>query len=404
MMRAKHWLAGAAALIAIVAAFVWAFLPQPIPVDVAAVTRGAFEQSIDEDGKTRVRERYVVSAPLTGELARVEIHAGDDVQKDQVIAVLCPSAPALLDARTQRELEERVGSAEANLARSGSALARARAALDQAHADSRRTQQLAQQGFVAQANREQAQLAVQLRGREAQAAQFERDAASHQLDQARAALTRARAFGRSKSANDAAFEVRAPVSGRVLRVAQENEGVIGIGATIMELADPTDLEVVVDVLSTDAVQIRPAAMVHLEAGVGVHLQGRVRLVEPSAFTKISALGVEEQRVNVIIDLSSGAERLARLGDGYRVDARIVVASARDALKVPVGALFREDGRWMVYTVADGRARRRDIKLGPRNAVEAVVEDNLKAGELVALYPSDSVREGVRVDVRATGKN
>lgn len=397
-MTRKQWVALALALMLILGGFVWAFMPQPVPVDAIKVSRGTFEQTIEEDGKTRVRERYIISAPLAGELDRIEIHAGDVVKKDQVLASIWPSVPALLDVRVQREMEERVGSAEAGLARAGSTVARAKAALEQARADLKRVETLAKQGFVSSANREQVELAVQLRTRESEAAAFEQHAAAHQLDQARAALLHARTQGRGKSGR--AFEVRSPISGHVLRVAQENEGVTPIGAPIMELAEVAKLEAVVDVLSTDAVQIRSGAQVYLDSGNGVHAVGRVRLVEPAAFTKVSALGVEEQRVNIVIDFAAPPEQMSKLGDAYRVDARIVVTRAENAVKVPVGALFREGEQWRVFVVKDKRATKQAVKLGNRNGIEAIVSEGLQVGDQVVVYPSDSVKDGVRVEVRS----
>ena len=388
--------------LAAIAALVWAFTPKPALVEVAEVTRGRFEQTIDEDGKTRVRERYIVSAPLAGRVQRIVLKAGDAVERGHVVAVMHPAAPPLIDARAERELEERVGAAQAALARVRTTVEHARAALAQNHADAQRTQKLAAQGFVAPAQLERDELKVTLSAREAEAAEFERQAAGHQLELARAALTRSRQgwqIGRGGRAEQ--FDIRSPVAGRVLRVMQESESVVALGAPLLEIGDPADLEVVIDVLSGDALQIAPGQPVKLErqGGSVTALDGRVRRVEPSAFTKVSALGVEEQRVNVVVDITSPRAQWQNLADAYRVDARIVVHNADNVVKVPVAALFRDGAQWAVF-VADGNtARKRVIETSRRGAREALVDKGLTAGERVIVYPGDAVRDGRRITVR-----
>ncbi len=384
---------------AAIAALVWAFMPKPAIVEVAEVTRGRFEQTIDEDGKTRVRERYIVSAPLAGRVERITLKAGDAVARGDVVAAIRPAAPPLIDARAERELEERVGAAQAALARVRTTVEHARAALAQNRADAQRTQKLASQGFVAPAQLERDELKVTLSAREAEAADFERDAAEHQLQLARAALTRSRqGWNIGHGGRVEQFDIRSPVAGRVLRVTQESEAVVALGVPLLEIGDPADLEVVIDVLSGDALRIAPGQPAKLERqnGSGATLEGRVRKIEPSAFTKVSALGVEEQRVNVIIDITSPREQWQNLGDAYRMDARIVVHNANDAVKVPVAALFRDGAQWAVF-VADGNvARKRVIEIARRGAREAQVEKGLAPGERVIVYPGDAVREGRKI--------
>jgi HlyD family secretion protein len=398
-MSKKQILATALCITAAIAAVVWAFIPKPAMVEVAEVTRGAFEQTIDEDGKTRVRERYTVSAPLAGRVARITLKAGDAVERGAVVAIMQPAAPPLIDARAERELEERVGAAEAALARSRTNVEHARAALIQNRADAQRTQKLAVQGFIAPAQLERDELKVTLSARETEAADFERHAAEHQLELARAALTRSRQgwqAGRGER-----LDIRAPVTGRVLRVTQESEAVVALGTPLLEIGDPADLEVVIDVLSGDALQITPGQQVKLERqhGTGAALDGRVRKIEPSAFTKVSALGVEEQRVNVLIDITSPRAQWQTVGDAYRVDARIAVHSASDAVKVPVAALFRDGAQWAVF-VADGNvARKRLIETSRRGAREALVDKGLAPGERVIVYPGDAVRDARKIAVR-----
>ncbi len=396
-MKRGQWVLVAAAVIATALAFGWAFAPGPVPVEIATVERGQFQQTVDEDGKTRVRERYVVSAPLAGQLARIKLKAGDEVKVGMPLAVLYPSAPSLLDVRTARELEERVGATEAALAQARAEVARTEAALEQAEADVKRNRTLAGEGFVSAIAREHAELEVRVRTKALEAARFVEDGAGHNLAQARAALLRARESPQSGT-RSARWQIASPVKGRVLRVLQESETVVGLGTPLLEIADPGDLEIVVDVLSTDATRIPAGAPVEIDGGPGIRLEGRVRLIEPSAFTKVSALGVEEQRVNVVIDFSSAPESWRSLGDAYRVDVQIVVLSRANAVMAPVSALFRDGEEWAVFVEADGRAHKRAVKVGARTPLAAWIESGLDPGEKVIVYPSDSIGDGKRVKI------
>jgi HlyD family secretion protein len=401
----KGWMRKAAwALAGLVATglLIWAFMPQPVEVEAANVTRGAFRKTIDEDGKTRVRERYVVSAPLAGRLLRVELKPGAPVEIGALLATLVPSAPTLFDTRTERELTERLGAAEAEQLRASAAVERARVALDQANADLARAAQLAGQGFTSKESLERVQREVELKAKDLKIAEFDADVAEHQVALARAVQSRARQEA-GGAAGGQRWQIRSPVAGQVLRVVQESEAVVPVGAPILELGDPHNLEVVVDVLTADAAAIRPGAEVELDHGGNARpLAGVVRLVEPAAFTKVSALGVEEQRVNVVIDFTAAPGDWQNLGDAHRVDARIVVEKRNDAVTVPLGALFRHDGSWAAFVLADGRARLRIVHVGPRGGLQAVVESGLEPGERVIVYPSDAVRDGGRVRARETG--
>ena len=388
----------AAAVVAVAGLLYWAFRPQPVAVDTATVTRAAFRKTVDEDGKTRVRDRYVVSAPVPGRLLRVALKAGDPVLRGTLLATLAPAAPAPLDARTEQEYRERAGAAEASQLRSAATVGRARVALEQAKADLARAAKLADQGFTSKQALETAEREVELKAKELAAADFDAHAAQHQLALAQSALARYRDQGRGQASG--LWELRSPVAGAVLRVVQESEAVVGAGAPILEIGNPRELEVVVDVLTADAAAIRPGATAELDHGGGVPpLAGRVRLVEPAAFTKLSALGVEEQRVNVVIDFAAPPSAWGHLGDAQRVDARITVDTRDDALLVPAGALFRDGQGWAVYVVREDRARLVPVQLGPRGGREAVVERGLEPGERVILYPADTVRDGVRVAAR-----
>jgi len=391
--RNKLALGGVLAALALLVA--WALRPQAVAIETAEVVRGTFEQTVSYDGKTRVRERYVVSAPLAGRLERIALRAGDTVEKDQVLALLTPTAPAFLDARTSRELQGRIGAVQALHARARAETAKSAAQRDQAQADLERQARLAKEGFVSETAREQAGLALRTAERTLDAARYAEDAARHELAQARAAL----ALYQSGEAG-AKWEVTSPVKGTVLKVVQESEGAVALGAALIELADPKGLEAVVDVLSQEAVGIRPGMPARIELGQGVApLAARVRLVEPAAFTKISALGVEEQRVNVVLDFAAPLDRLQTIGDGFRVDAHVVVFRQENALKAPVGALFRDGAGWAVFAVDGERARKRAVKVPRRNGTEAMLEDGLQPGERVVVYPSDALKDGARVSVR-----
>ena len=389
----------ALALAAVVAAGLgaWALRPQPVVVEIGEAKRGVFEQTVSDDGKTRVRERYTVSAPLAGRVERIRLKAGDAVKPGQVVAVLRPSAPAFLDARTARELEARIGAAEAQQARARAEVARISAQRDQARADLERQGRLAREGFVSATAREQAELALRTAERTLEAAKFAEDAAGHDVQQARAALVRYRAESGARVPSATAWEVTAPAAGRVLKVVQESEGPVALGAPLLEIADSRSLEAIVDVLSQESVAIRPGMPARIDLGSGVApLAARVRLVEPAAFTKVSALGVEEQRVNVVLDFAEPLDRVETLGDGFRVEASIVTHRVDDAVKAPVGALFRDGDAWAVFAVDGGRAVRRAVSAPRRNGVEALIETGLAPGDKIVVYPPDTLRDGARI--------
>ena len=379
-----------------IAVLVLALMPKPVAVDLGEVTRGRFEQTVDDDGKTRVRERYTVSAPLAGTLLRTSLKAGDSVELGSILASIVPNPSPLLEPRTRQELEQRLGAAEARKMHAAAAVERAQANLDQARADLERTRPLAAKGVVPPSKLDRDEILARIGARELEAARFEAHAAEHDMELARAALDMTTDNAEQRTAGKV-WDIRSPVSGRVLRVLQKSEASVAIGTPLLEIGDPRDIEIVVDVLSSDAVQIEPGALVRIEGwGGDKSLDGRVRRVEPSAFTKVSALGVEEQRTNVIIDLVSPQSEWSALGDGYRVDTRITVYQGDDVLKVPTSALFREGDQWVVYVVSASTAYKRNVTLSRRTGVEAAVVSGLAAGERVILYPTDAVRQGARV--------
>lgn len=364
--RVLFWLPFA---VTTVLALVWSFRPQPVPVDMVEITRGTLEVSVSDEGRTRVRNVYTVSAPVGGVMQRITLKAGDAVVAgDTVIARIEPGDPAFLDARSESEAL--------------AAVRRAEAERDFARAEVERYRALAQSRTVSASELD----AAERRARMAGAA----------LDEARARLLAPSEVRRRQRTDCDCIDVSSPISGSVLGVLRESEGVVASGTPLVEVGDPQDIEVVVDLLSADAVRIRPGMAVRIDAwGGGTPLGGRVRRIEPSGFTKVSALGIEEQRVNVLIDFDGSADERAQLGHGYRVEPRILLAAAHDVVKAPRAALFRDDdGRWAVFVSEGGRARLRTVEIGIGNGLEAEITRGLDAGQVVVLQPGDRVREGV----------
>jgi len=370
---------GAAVLLALLVAGLW---PKPIPVETARAAAGYLRATVNEEGKTRIKQRYVISAPVAGQLRRLPFKAGAEVVAGQtVLAVIDPLPPTLLDARTRTAAEAKRDSAVANLDK-------ARAAASFAASELRRFEKLYADKTIS--------------AQEFDAAQLRKDSTAKEQAAAESALRQAEAelaeFGLTgQTSTLSPREVKAPVSGRVLRVFEENTRSVSAGTPLLEIGDPADLEVVVEVLSRDGAAIPPGARVEFEQwGGGEPLLGRIRLVEPAAFTKVSALGVEEQRVNAVADLLTPPEQRRNVGDSFRVEARIIVWEDRDVLKVPAGALFRQGDDWGTFVVKNGRAHLRAVKAGRSSGTETQVLDGLKAGEEVILYPGSRVKDGHRV--------
>jgi len=403
-MKKATSLYAAGGALALVALFAWAFAPRPVDVEAATAAQGHFETTIDEDGKTRLRERYVVSAPLAGLLTRINLREGDVVLAGSAVATLTPVLSPMLDERTLREQQVRVEITEAQVQRATARIEGAKVGLLQARNEVQRSEQLAKQGFVSGTKLDTDRLAVQAAERELDAAMEDRHVAGHEVDQARAALTAVRGSTRG---NSRGFELKSPVAGRVMRVVQTSETTVALGTPLIELGDTQGLEVVAEYLTTDALQTHPGSRVIIERwGGNGTLEGRVRLVEPSAFTKVSALGVEEQRVKVLIDIVSPPEQWRSLGDGFRVGVRTVTKAVDNVVTVPVSAVFplpeREGGPkgGMAVFVIDGhRARIVPVKVGARNASQAWIQQGIDAGTHVIVYPPATVKDGARVKVR-----
>ena len=384
----------------IVGVTVYSLVPRPVEVEVARVSRGPLRVTVDEDGQTRIKERYIVSAPLAGRLGRIGLHPGDAVEAGKtVLATVQAADPTLLDARAVAESEARVKATSAAVDRASAELEKAQAEHRYAAGELGRVSRLYETRAATRNELDAAELKERATAENLRAARFAVQVARYELEQARAALLHGQPEANSAAgtAHPAPFSVPAPITGRVLRVMQESSAVVTPGTPLLEVGDPADLEVEVDVLSRDAVRIRPGAKVFLEEwGGGQSLAGRVRVVEPAAFTKVSALGVEEQRVWVIADFADPPAQRPSLGDRYRVDARVVVWEGQSVLKVPVGALFRRGDAWAVFCVVKGRAALRSVTVGQRNDSEAEVVEGLREGDAVVLYPSDRVADGVAV--------
>lgn len=373
--------------------------PRPLPVDIAQVVRGPLVVTLDEEGQTRVRDRFLVSAPVAGRVLRIELEPGDPVlAAESVLATFLPAAPVPLDPRRRAEAEAAVEAAEAVVGQAEALHEQAAAELAHARASLTRMERLAADGVVAADRLDDARLALDTRQEALEAAEFAARDARGRLAVARAQLLRfdPRRIAGSGGGPDA-IPIHSPVDGVVLRRLRESEAVVPAGEPLIEVGDLRELEIVTDYLSTDAVRMRAGqrALVERWGGEG-SLSGRVTRVEPFGFTKISALGVEEQRVNVVMELQDPVEARGLLGDGYRVETRVVIWEAADEVKVPVGALFRRGDGWAVFAVADGIAAERSVEIGERNREEAQVLGGLEPGEEVVVYPGDSVADGVPV--------
>ena len=373
-----------------------AFQPQPVLVDLADVTRNALTVSVRDEARTRVREVYVVSAPLGGRLLRINHHAGDSVAAGDVLATILPGDPALLDARSQVEARAAVRSAEAALAFANAEAERAGLEYNFARTEAERIETLFGTGVASQGAVDRVRLARRTAFAGLNTARANIARVEAELEAAQARLSRPG----QDSANGGLVEIHAPVTGRLLRVLQESESIVAPGTPVLEMGDPADLEIVVEFLSTDAVQIHEGDAAAITAwGGNQPLRGRVRRIEPYGFIKVSALGVEEQRVNVIIDLLDEPAQWAALGHGYRVEAAVTIWRQDEIVQLPVAALFRSEGQWAVYRVEEGRATLRTVEIGQENGRMAQIISGLEAGDTIVMYPGPQIHDGIAVKRR-----
>ena len=385
--RTRKVLIWTGAGVAIAALIVFALLPSAIPVELAEVRRGPLQVTVDEDGETRAHDRYLISAPVAGRVERIDLDEGDAIAEGKVVARIWPLP---LSARDREEQLARIGAADARVREAQALVNAIQTTYEQATRETQRTEKLVAEGFVSPQAAEQARATQTGAQRQLEAARSRVRSSAAEAKVARAAMLALEAQPRS----NAVFGVRAPIAGTVLRIPEKSDRVVSAGTPLLVLGNPNALEVVVDLLTTDAVKVRAGMDVLLDNWGGEHpLRARVRLVEPYAFTKVSALGVEEQRVNVVIDF---VDDPGPLGDAYRVEVRIVLWSADDVLKVPASAVFRRGEGWGVFVFEGGRARLREVRVGHRGTLEVEIVSGVAAKERLLRHPSNDIRDGVRV--------
>jgi HlyD family secretion protein len=383
---------------AVVAAIVMSLRAKPLEVETHVIDAGPLTVSVLEEGKTRIRHRYVISPPIPGFLDRISLRAGDRIEAGKtVLARVQPQLPAFLDVRSKAEAEARVKAAEAAKLQHEAQIERARSALDLAEKDLARTRKLRSSGAVAARELDTAENQVAVLGREVRAAEFALQVAEFQRAQAEAALLQTQAPG---DATAKPMEIVAPVTGYVLNVFEESARAVTPGMPLVEVGSPDDLEAEIEMLSSDAVAVQPGARVSIEQwGGDAPLRGKVTVIEPGGFTKISALGVEEQRVKVRVDFVDRVPAGKVLGDRFRVEARIVVWSSDSVLQIPTGALFRRGNDWMTFLAKDGTAQQAKVEIGHNNGTAAEVHAGLKKGDVVILHPPDKLVAGGAVRSR-----
>ncbi len=391
LLNGRLWFA-VAVVGALLAVALW---PDTVSVETTTVTAGPLLVTVDEEGRTRVRQRYIVSAPLTGRVLRIDLEPGDTVKAGAVVARVRAEAPPLLDSRTRAEAQAAADGARAVLGRARAEEQHARTTLAQAERELARTRALMAGGAVAQNELDLRQDTLRTADEALKAATFAVTAAASDVERAEARLRPGGVDTTGRVVN-----IVAPVAGVVLRRLRESESVVPAGEPLLEIGDPRQLEIVSDLLSTDAVRVKPGARALVDQwGGAAMLEATVRRVEPSGFTKVSALGVEEQRVNVILDFKDPSEAWAALGDAYRVEVRVVVWEAERVLKVPTGALFRDGEKWAVYVVEGGLTKLTHLELGQQTGEEAEVRSGLAEGAQVVMHPGDTLTDGARVEVR-----
>lgn len=392
---------GIAALVTLAVGAVWFAWPRPIAVDLATLTKGPMQVTIDDEAKTRVRHVYTVSAPIAGDVLRISppLHLGDQVTKDEtVVAVMQPTLPSFHDARTHEELRSALAAADAAVSLAAAEMRRIEAALAFSRTELVRAEALARTEAISLKVLDGAKFDVETNEAALASAKAQLEVRRDERDSVAARL--GEQSGAAPEPDPACcIQLRAPVTGSVLKIVQDSEGVVQAGASLIEIGDPLDLEIVADLLSTDAVRIKQGAPVWIDNWGGPPLQGRVSRVDPAGFTKVSALGIEEQRVHTTIDFTDPPAKWSALGHDYRVIVHVTIWKADDVLTVSVGALFRLGDDWAVFAVRDGRARATIIKIGQRNNRTAEVQSGLAAGDRVVLHPSDRVTDGVTVAER-----
>lgn len=397
---ARYWLRNIiilAAILAMAAGFWWALQPHPVAVDMVDVRRGPMTVTIEEDGETRVKQIYRISAPVAGNVGRSLLEVGDPVKAGEtVVATINPVTPPIIDERTRAEARARVDAARAAIAVAEAQAESARAALDLATSEQDRAMRLAKQGTIAESRLESARIDVDVKKAAVQSAEAQVTLRKSELASARAALIQPGDQVLKEPGDDCCYRIRSPADGVVLSLAVKSEQVVQAGVELASVGDPSKLEVVAELLSSDATQVQPGARATITGWGGEPVPAILRRVDPAGFTKVSALGIEEKRVNAILDLDKAEPAL---GHGFRVRVALETWSEPDVLAVPIAALFRTGGDWTVFVVEDGRAHIRTVTLGRMNNDKAQVLSGLKEGETVITYPGDQVADGVMVEKR-----
>ena len=393
----KRYITWIILLALIVAALAYGFRPQPIQVDVATVKRAPLQVTIEEEGKARVIDRYVITAQVAGTTCRIDLNVGDTVQKGQVLLNIDPLPSQALDPRSKAQAQAKVAAATANLSAAEQQVDSARADADLATTELKRLEPLAKQGHVSIGQLDQARAYKRSSTAALRSALFAVDVAKYELEAAQTALQ----FVGDTSSNGAdTIPVRSPIDGKILQLQHECSGVVARGEPLLQLGDTRSLEIATDVLSADAVKIKPGMKVLYERWGGDEpLEGQVIRVEPVGFTKVSALGVEEQRVLIISAITSPPDQWQTLGDGYRVESRFILWQQQEVLQVPLSSLFRSDDQWSLFVVEDGKAQKRNVTVGQRNGLSAQIVEGLDEGETVIPHPDDRIEDGVGVQAR-----
>jgi len=389
----KHPLITAIAVL-IVGLLIWGFWPQPVFVEVFEAKRAPLTITIEEEGRTRVVDRYVISAPVDGVACRQHLNVGDEVKQGQLLLGITPLESQVLDPRSRAQKKSQVAAAESSLHAAEQQAEAAEAAAKLAVIEHKRLLPLVDKGVISTDAYDKAHTQVQTTAAAQRSAVFQIEVARYELQAAKTVLEYTAA---SRGEPAERLPVVSPVTGRVLKVVRECEGPVRTGDMLLEIGDPNVLEVEVDVLSADAVKIKSGMKVLFDRwGGDAPLEGIVRIIEPVGFTKISALGVEEQRVLIISDLTSPTEEWQRVGDGYRVEARFILWHEDDVLQVPASSLFRYQQGWAVFVVENNHVKRREVNVGQRNGLVAQILEGVSEGEAVVNHPSDDVEEGRRV--------
>lgn len=392
-MKPRHLIWAAIAL-TLTALLVWGLMPAPLRVETAKVTVEPLQVTLEEEGRARVRDRFVLSAPISGYLRRVTAKVGDAVQSGQTLAQLEPLRAEALDDRRRAEAQARVEAANAGLSAAAESVSAARTDATLAKTELERLQKLVPTQAVTEQQLAAARAASQRAEAALRSARFGEDVARHGLQAAQTAL---RFAGDDGVSRQGVLALKSPAGGALLRLLRDSEGVIMAGAPVLEVGDPAALEVVVDVLSSDAVQLQPGMAATLERWGGEPLAATVRRIEPVGFTRVSALGVDEQRVTVVLDIASPPEQWRRLGDGYRLEARFLLWQGEKVLQAPTAALFRQGDGWAVFALSDGRAILTPVTVGQRNGLQAEILTGLKAGDTVIVQPDGRISDGIRVE-------